>query len=80
MRAIQIASFGNPADVLRLIDLPEPPQPGAGEALIGVEYAPINHNDLFSSKERSTTRPPSRLLSAMRALAASWPSVRAFQM
>jgi hypothetical protein len=30
MRAIQISSFGNPIDVLRLIDLPEPPQPDAG--------------------------------------------------
>ena len=34
MRAIQISSFGNPIDVLRLIDLPEPPQPDAGMALI----------------------------------------------
>ena len=40
MRAIQISSFGNPTDVLELIDIPEPPQPDAGQALIGVEFCP----------------------------------------
>ena len=50
MRAIQISSFGNPTDVLELIDIPEPPQPDAGQALIGVEFAPINHNDLLLIK------------------------------
>ncbi|MDB6175121.1 MAG: hypothetical protein JWL59_4432 [Chthoniobacteraceae bacterium] len=47
MRAIQLSSFGNPIDVLQMIDLPEPPPPGPGEALIGVEFAPVNHNDLL---------------------------------
>ena len=42
MRAIQISSFGNPTDVLELIDIPEPPQPDADQALSGVEFAPIN--------------------------------------
>ena len=50
MRAIQISSFGNPTDVLELIDIPEPPQPDAGQALIGVEFVPINHNDLLLIK------------------------------
>jgi NADPH:quinone reductase-like Zn-dependent oxidoreductase len=47
MRAIQISTFGNPVDVLELIDLPEPQPPGPGEVLIGVEFAPVNHNDLL---------------------------------
>ncbi|MGA7215152.1 MAG: alcohol dehydrogenase catalytic domain-containing protein [Terrimicrobiaceae bacterium] len=47
MRAIQLSSFGNPADVLEMIDLPEPPPPGPGDALIWVEFAPVNHNDLL---------------------------------
>src|SRR5262245_39662895 len=50
MRALQISSFGNPTDVLELIDIPEPPQPDAGQALVGVEFAPINHNDLLLIK------------------------------
>jgi hypothetical protein len=50
MRAIQISSFGNPTDVLTLIDAPQPPQPGPNEALLQVEYAPINVNDLLLIK------------------------------
>jgi NADPH:quinone reductase-like Zn-dependent oxidoreductase len=50
MRAIQISSFGNPADVLTLINAPEPPQPGSNEALLQVKYAPINANDLLLIK------------------------------
>jgi NADPH:quinone reductase-like Zn-dependent oxidoreductase len=49
MRAIQISSFGNPTDVLELIDIPER-QTDVGLALIGVEFAPINHNDLLLIK------------------------------
>src|SRR6266852_288691 len=46
MRAVQIKAFGPPTEVLQLVDLPEPPRPAAGEVLVGVEYAPINLNDL----------------------------------
>jgi NADPH:quinone reductase-like Zn-dependent oxidoreductase len=41
MRAIQISSFGKPSDVLKLVDIPEPPAPASGAVLIGVEFAPI---------------------------------------
>jgi NADPH:quinone reductase-like Zn-dependent oxidoreductase len=47
MRAVQIKAFGQPREVLRLVDVPEPPGPAAGEVLVGVEYAPINMNDLY---------------------------------
>ena len=47
MKAIQISSFGDPFEVLDIVDLPEPPPVSAGEVLIGVEYAPLNHNDLL---------------------------------
>jgi NADPH:quinone reductase-like Zn-dependent oxidoreductase len=50
MRAIQISSFGNPTDVLELIDIREPSKPDMGLALIGVEFAPINPNDLLLIK------------------------------
>jgi NADPH:quinone reductase-like Zn-dependent oxidoreductase len=46
MHAVQIKAFGQPTEVLHLVDLPEPPAPAAGEVLVGVEYAPINLNDL----------------------------------
>src|SRR2546425_3667065 len=47
MRAVQIRTFGEPGIVLELADLPEPPAPTAGQALIGVEHGPINMNDLY---------------------------------
>jgi NADPH:quinone reductase-like Zn-dependent oxidoreductase len=46
MRAIQNTAFGNPLETLRLVDLPEPDQPGPDEVLVEMEYAPINGNDL----------------------------------
>lgn len=50
MRAIQTSSFGKPSDVLKVVDIPEPPAPASGEVLIGVESAPINPYDLLLIK------------------------------
>jgi NADPH:quinone reductase-like Zn-dependent oxidoreductase len=47
MRAFQISSYGDPLDVLELVDIPEPGVPGAGEVLIDVELAPLNLHDLL---------------------------------
>lgn len=46
LKAIQITRHGEPADVLEIIDLPEPGAPGAGEVLIEMLYSPINPFDL----------------------------------
>ena len=34
MRAIQIDQFGDPAQVLRVVDIEEPPPPGPHEVLV----------------------------------------------
>jgi NADPH:quinone reductase-like Zn-dependent oxidoreductase len=47
MRAIEITEFGNPSDVVRVVDLPEPPAPGAGEVKVAVEFSPLNLHDLL---------------------------------
>jgi NADPH:quinone reductase-like Zn-dependent oxidoreductase len=47
MRAALIKAFGEPTEVLELANVPEPSGPAAGEALVSVEYAPINMNDLY---------------------------------
>jgi NADPH:quinone reductase-like Zn-dependent oxidoreductase len=47
MHAIQMRNFGPPLEVLELIELPEPSVPAADEVLVGVEFAPINMNDLY---------------------------------
>src|SRR5258707_1241400 len=57
MRAALIKAFGEPTDVLELSDVPEPSGPAAGEVLVGVEYAPINMNDLYVIQGAFPVRP-----------------------
>jgi NADPH:quinone reductase-like Zn-dependent oxidoreductase len=47
MKALRFAAFGDPADVLELVDVPAPTKPGAGEVLVDVELSPLNFHDLF---------------------------------
>ncbi|MDT5118518.1 MAG: hypothetical protein QOE30_4257, partial [Mycobacterium sp.] len=47
MRAIQIEQFGDPAQVLRFVDIEEPPPPGPHEVLVSVEVSPLNKHDLL---------------------------------
>ncbi|WP_210585404.1 zinc-dependent alcohol dehydrogenase family protein [Streptomyces sp. GESEQ-35] len=47
MRAIQITHFGKPEDVVRVVDLQEPPAPSAGEVKVAVEFSPLNLHDLL---------------------------------
>ncbi|MDM9628541.1 zinc-dependent alcohol dehydrogenase family protein [Rhizobium sp. S152] len=50
MRAIQISQFGTPAEVLKIVETPEPPAPAGNQVLVQMEYAPINVNDLLLIK------------------------------
>ena len=47
MKAVQLIGYGDAVENLELRDVPEPSGPAADEVLVGVEYAPINHNDLM---------------------------------
>src|SRR6266478_1455573 len=58
MRAVQLTAFGNPVDVLECVDIPEPDTPGPNQVLIGVEYSPINPNDLMVAQGIYAFRPP----------------------
>jgi NADPH:quinone reductase-like Zn-dependent oxidoreductase len=55
---IQITAYGDPLSGLEWVDMPEPAAPGAGEVLIGVEYAPVNHNDLLLFGGKFPVHPP----------------------
>src|SRR5260370_3580623 len=57
MRAALIKTFGEPTEVLELCDVPEPSGPAAGQVLVGVEYAPINMNDLYVIQGAFPVRP-----------------------
>jgi len=47
VRAIQITEFGTPEDVVRVVDLQEPPAPGPREVKVAVEFSPLNKHDLL---------------------------------
>ena len=46
MKAIQLRAFGNPADVVQFVDVPDVDAPGPDEVVISVEASPINATDL----------------------------------
>jgi NADPH:quinone reductase-like Zn-dependent oxidoreductase len=48
MKAVQIKSYGDPHEVLEVVDVPEPKAPGVNEALIGIELAALTKYDLLS--------------------------------
>jgi NADPH:quinone reductase-like Zn-dependent oxidoreductase len=47
MKAVQIKSYGDPLEVLEVVDVTEPKAPGANEALLGIEIATLNKHDLL---------------------------------
>lgn len=57
MQAIQFTRFGNPAEVLELVDH-DPGKPGDGEALVKVEATPIHPSDLLTVSGEYGLLPP----------------------
>ena len=57
MKAIQIEAFGNPAEVMKLVDIPDVGTPGEGEVVIALEASPINMSDLLMISGRYGYRP-----------------------
>jgi NADPH:quinone reductase-like Zn-dependent oxidoreductase len=57
MRAVQLTAYGNPVDGLEYVDIPEPDAPGPNQVLIGVEFSPINPNDLILAMGIYALRP-----------------------
>ncbi|MFJ3306646.1 zinc-dependent alcohol dehydrogenase family protein [Streptomyces sp. NPDC086549] len=57
MLAIHLTQFGEPEQSLKIVDVPEPPAPAVGQALIQVEYAPLDHHDLLLARGVYPVRP-----------------------
>src|SRR5258707_12590186 len=57
MQAIHIEAFGNPAEVLEVVDIPDVGAPGEGEVVIALEASPINMSDLLMISGRYGYRP-----------------------
>src|SRR5437773_2708043 len=47
MKVIHLTAYGNPAQSLMMVEVSEPNAPSASEALVRMEYAPINYSDLL---------------------------------
>ena len=47
MKAIHLNAYGNPIQNLQMVEVPEPNAPCAGEALVRMEYAPVDYSDLL---------------------------------
>src|SRR5262247_1965845 len=47
MKAIQIETFGRPAEVVKAVEVPDVGAPAAGEVVIALEASPINQYDLL---------------------------------
>ncbi|CAN5908992.1 zinc-dependent alcohol dehydrogenase family protein [soil metagenome] len=56
MKAVVLDSFGEPADVLRILDVPEP-KPGAGQVRVRMLASPVNPSDLLLTRGRYVFRP-----------------------
>jgi NADPH:quinone reductase-like Zn-dependent oxidoreductase len=57
MQAIQIEAFGDPAEVMKLVDIPDVGAPAEGEVVIALEVSPINMSDLLMISGRYGYRP-----------------------
>ena len=47
MKAIHLTAYGNPVQNLKAVEVPEPDAPSTGEALVRMEYAPVDYSDLL---------------------------------
>ncbi len=58
MKAVHILGFGSDPDLVALVDVPEPDEPGANEVVLDILAAPINPSDLLNFQGRFGARPP----------------------
>ena len=58
MKAIHLTAYGKPALNLQVVDVSEPNAPGAGEALVRMEYAPVDYSDLLLANGVYFLHPP----------------------
>jgi NADPH:quinone reductase-like Zn-dependent oxidoreductase len=56
MRAVQFSRFGEPADVLRVVEVPVP-EPGPGEVRVRMIASPVNPSDLLVVRGRYVKLP-----------------------
>jgi mitochondrial enoyl-[acyl-carrier protein] reductase / trans-2-enoyl-CoA reductase len=58
MRAAQLARFGQPDQVIELMELPDPGEPGPDEVIVDTEFVPINPADVLNLEGKYGAEPP----------------------
>lgn len=58
MRAAVYFEYGKPEEVLRTVEVPEPPAPAPGEVLVRVLLRPVHHGDLLGIAGRYQPQAP----------------------
>jgi NADPH:quinone reductase-like Zn-dependent oxidoreductase len=58
MLAAQVSAFGRPDEAIELVELPDPGEPGPGEAIVDAELFPINPADVLNLEGRYGATPP----------------------
>ena len=71
MRAWQVPELGEPRDVLRLAEVPDP-VPGPGQVLVRVLAAAANFPDVLMCRGGYQVRPPLPYIPASSCAARSW--------
>ena len=72
MQGLQLTGYGDPADVIKLVDVPDVGAPRPDEVVIDVEASPVEPTDLYIvagvyGRPTTSTAPARR--------AGSWPSL-----
>lgn len=57
MRAIHLTAYGNPAETLKYMEVPVPPAPAPHQALIQMEFSPVNFSDILLASGIYAVRP-----------------------
>lgn len=57
MHVVQFARYGDPAEVLEVVDAPAPAPPGAGEVTVDFVASPLNPSDLLTVRGEYGVRP-----------------------
>src|SRR5262249_9322583 len=58
VRVAHLKAYGDPSEVIEVVEVSEPRDPGADEVLVAVNFAPINPADLLLAMGLYVVKPP----------------------
>jgi hypothetical protein len=61
MKGLQISGYGNPADVVKLVEIPDVGTPGSDDVVIDVAASSLHRSNLLTSTWPRVSTPSNRL-------------------